>query len=93
METLLGEHGGVSLTRDFVGFYIHIRVPFWGGGPELATNLSCGTEEETSVNVLCECDALASLTYISGFLLLDPEYMMKLSTVAIWNFAKGTGLL
>ena len=30
----------------------------------------CGTEEETSVHILCECEALASLkTYVSGFLL------------------------
>jgi hypothetical protein len=34
----------------------------------------CGTEEETSVYVLCKCEALASLkyTYLGSFF-LDPE--------------------
>ena len=34
----------------------------------------CGTEEETSGHILCECEALASLrhTYLS-FFFLDPE--------------------
>jgi hypothetical protein len=32
----------------------------------------CGTEEETSVCILCECEALASQVYISGFLLFGP---------------------
>jgi len=29
----------------------------------------CGTEDETSVHILCECEALASFRYASGFLL------------------------
>ena len=34
----------------------------------------CGTEEETSGHILCECEALASLRHIYlGFLFLDPE--------------------
>ena len=53
----------------------------------------CGTEEETSVHILCECDALVSLIHIYlGSLFLDLEDIGKLSTGAIWNFAKGTGL-
>jgi len=54
----------------------------------------CGTEEETSVHVLCACEALASLihTYLGSFF-LDPEDIRKLNIGAIWNFAKGTGLL
>ena len=32
----------------------------------------CGTEEETSVHILCECEALAYQTYTSGFLLFGP---------------------
>jgi len=54
----------------------------------------CGTEQETSVHILCECEALASLrhTYLGSFL-LDPEDVMNLSLGAIWNFGKGTGLL
>jgi len=53
----------------------------------------CGTEEETSVHILCECEALASLrhSYLGSF--LDPEDIRKISIGAIWNFAKGTGLL
>ena len=55
----------------------------------LSNNLTCrkcGTEEETSVHILCECETLASLryTYLST---------RVLGMGAIWNFAKETGLL
>jgi len=54
----------------------------------------CGTEEETSVNILCECEALASLrhTYL-GFFFLDPKDIRKLNIGAIWHLGKGTGIL
>ena len=49
----------------------------------------CGTEEETSVNILCECDALASLRYTYlGYFFLDPEDIKKQSVGVIWNFVK-----
>ena len=53
----------------------------------------CGTEKETSVHVLCECEALATLrhSYLGSF--LDREDIRKLSIGAIWNYGKGTGLL
>jgi len=54
----------------------------------------CGTEEEKSVHILCECDALASLTHIylrSYF--LDPENVRKLNTRDMCKFAKGKVLL
>jgi hypothetical protein len=54
----------------------------------------CGTEEETSVHILCECEALASLRHAHlGSFFLDPEDKRELGVGAIWNFAKGTGLL
>jgi len=55
--------------------------------------MKCGTEEETSVHIFCECEALDSFrhTYLGSFF-LDPEDIRKLSIGAIWNFAKGTGL-
>jgi len=54
----------------------------------------CGTEEETSVRILCECEALASLRHAHlGSLFLDPEDIQELGMGAIWNFAKETGLL
>ena len=54
----------------------------------------CGAEEETSVHVVCECEALDSLrcAYLGSFF-LDPEDIKKLKIEAIWNFSKGTGLL
>jgi hypothetical protein len=63
----------------------------------LSNNPTCrkyGTEEETSVHILCECEASASLryTYLGSFF-LHPEEVRKLGMGAIWNFAKGTGLL
>jgi len=54
----------------------------------------CGTEEETSVHILCECEALATLrhAYLGSFF-LDLEDIRELGVGAIWNFAKRTGLL
>jgi len=54
----------------------------------------CGTEEETSLHILCECEALASLRHAClGSFFLDPEDIRELGVRAIWNFAKGTELL
>jgi len=59
-----------------------------------ATCRKCGTEEETSVHIQCECEALASLRYTyMGSFFLDPEDIRVIVMGAIWNFAKGTGLL
>jgi hypothetical protein len=54
----------------------------------------CGTEEETSVHILCECETLASLrpAHLRSFF-LDPEDIRKLSIGATWNFGEATGLL
>jgi hypothetical protein len=54
----------------------------------------CGTEEETSVHVLCACESLASLrhSYLGSFF-FDPEDIRKLNIGAIWKFAKETGVL
>jgi len=63
----------------------------------LSNNLTCrkyGTEKETTVHNLCECEDLASLRHTNlGSFFLDPEDVRKLSMGAIWNFGKGTGLL
>ena len=63
----------------------------------LSNNPTCrkrGTEEETSLHILGECEALASLrhTYLGSFF-FDPEDIRVLGVGAIWNFVKGTGLL
>jgi hypothetical protein len=54
----------------------------------------CGAGEESSFHILCECEALASLRhrYLGSFF-LDPEDIRVLGVGAVWNFAKGTGLL
>ena len=54
----------------------------------------CGTEEETSIHILYEGEALASLrhTYLDS-LFMDREDIRVIGMGAIWNFAKGTGLL
>ena len=54
----------------------------------------CGTKEETSAHILCECEALASLrhTYLCSFS-WALEDIRVLGMGAIWNFVKGTGLL
>jgi hypothetical protein len=47
-----------------------------------------------SPHFVCVCEALASLrcTYLGSFF-FEPEDIRKLIIGAIWNFAKGTGLL
>ena len=44
----------------------------------------CGMDEETSVHILCECEALASLRYTHlGSFFLDLEEVRKLGMGAI----------
>jgi hypothetical protein len=54
----------------------------------------CGAEEETSADVLCECEALATHrhSYLGSFF-LNPENIKELSLGAIWTFITRTGLL
>ena len=50
--------------------------------------------EETSVHILCECEAMTSLRYTHlGSFFLDAEDVRKLGMGVIWNFAEVTGLL
>jgi len=78
--TLLGNMEGVSLTRNFEFFFLVYISGFLFLDPEEVANLSCGTEEETAVHVLCGCEALASLrhAYLGSFF-LDPEDVKNLS--------------
>jgi len=70
--------------------YIYLYI-YWGWVINPICRI-CGAGDETSVHILCK--ALASLrhTYVGSFI-LDPEDIRKLSIGAIWNFAKGRGLL
>ena len=54
---------------------------------------SCRAEKETSVHVLCECEAVTTLrhAYLGAFV-LDPEDVVGLSLWAVWNCIKGAGL-
>jgi len=45
-----------------------------GSGKEASLIILCSTQEETSVHVLCECQASASLRHAHlGSFFLDPE--------------------
>jgi hypothetical protein len=88
----------MTQSRVFIGLLTghntlrrHLYIMGLGRDP---TCRKCGTEEETLVDVLCACEALASLrhTRLCSFF-LDPEDIRKLSIGAVWNFAKGIGLL
>jgi hypothetical protein len=52
----------------------------------------CGTEKETSVHILCECEDIASLrhAYLGSFF-LDPEDIREVGMGAIWNIVKEQG--
>jgi len=61
---------GAPFPGTLKGFLTYISGLFFGGGdPKDVANLSCGTEEETSVHVLCECEVLSSLrhAYLDSF--------------------------
>ena len=50
-----------------------------GFGNAASLIILCGNEKETSVHILCECEALASLRYAYlGSFFLDPEDIMNL---------------
>ena len=53
----------------------------------------CGVKEETSVHILCECEALAALNnrYLGSFF-LEPEDVKSISLGVIWSFSKAAGL-
>jgi len=53
----------------------------------------CGTGEETSAPILCECESLAShrLVYL-GYFFLEPADMKSIILGAIWKFSKVIGL-
>ena len=59
-----------------------------------STCMKCGTEEESSVHILYECEDLASLrhNYLGSFF-LNPEDIKKQVVGTIWSFGKSTGLL
>jgi len=53
----------------------------------------CGAEGETSVHILCECEALASHRHAYlGSSFLGPEDIKIICLWASWNFDKATGL-
>jgi hypothetical protein len=53
-------------------------------GNETSLIILCGIEKETSVHVLCECEALVSLRHAClGSFFLDPEDIMNLNIGAI----------
>jgi hypothetical protein len=53
----------------------------------------CGADDETSVHIPCQCEALASLShaYLGSFF-LEPEDIKSISLGAIWRFSKAAGL-
>jgi hypothetical protein len=52
----------------------------------------CGAEEDSSVHILYECEALASFGHAHmGSFFLDPEDTVNLSIGAIGNFGKERG--
>jgi hypothetical protein len=53
----------------------------------------CGVEDETSVHILCRCEALASSrhTYLGSFF-LEPRDIQHVSLGAIWRFGRAVGL-
>jgi len=52
-----------------------------------------GAEDEISVHILCECEALATLRHVYlGSFFLEPEDVKSIILGANWNFSNATGL-
>ena len=67
----------IDLRNGHNTLRIHLYIMGLSNNP---TCRKCGTEEETSVHILCECEALASLRHTyQGSFFLDPEDIRKLS--------------
>jgi len=80
---------GLLTGHNTLRRYLHVM-----GLNDNPTCRKCGTEEETSAHILCECEALASLRHAHlGSYFLDPVDIRVQGMGANWNFAKGTGLL
>jgi hypothetical protein len=76
------------------GYNILRRYFYVMGLSNNPTCRKCGTEEEISVHILFECEALASLRHAHlGSFFLDPENIRKQNIGGMWNFPKGTRLL
>jgi len=92
-QTLFLNRTQSSLVNAFLAGHNTLRRHLYLMG--LINNSSCrrcGTEEETSVHVLCECKVLASLRHKDlGSFFLDPEDIKYQSLEAIRN-SKRTGL-
>jgi hypothetical protein len=53
----------------------------------------CGTMEETSVHILCKCEALASLRHAHlGYFFLESKNIQSIRLGAIWSFSNASGL-
>jgi hypothetical protein len=80
----LEEHADGSLTGYFEIFFFYLHIWVLLSDPENIANLSSGTEEETSVHMLCEFEALASLRHVYlGSFLMDSKDVTNLSMGAI----------
>ena len=67
-----GNMVGAPLPGTLRPLFFTYIIGFLFLDPEDLANLSCGTEEKTSVPMLCECEALASLRHAYvGSLILD----------------------
>jgi len=81
----------IALLTGYNTLRRHLHVLGLNDNP---TCRKCVTEEETSAHILCEYEALASIRHAHlGSFFLNPEDIRVLEIGAIWNFAKGTGLL
>ena len=80
---------GLLTGHNTLSRHLHVM-----GLSDKPTCRKCGTEEETSVHILCKCEALASLRHTHlGSSFLDPEDIRVLGVEAIWNFVTSTGPL
>jgi hypothetical protein len=76
------------LTRHTLRRHLHVV-----GLTDSSLCRKCGAENETSDHVSCECEALATLRYISlRSFFLGREDIRSLSPGAIWNFFQRPGL-
>jgi hypothetical protein len=89
---IIGHNPGlyiIGLLTEHNTLRIYLYVMGLSNNP---TCRKCGIEEETSVHILCEYEASASLRHAHlGSFCLDPEGIRKRSIGVIWNYRKEQG--
>jgi hypothetical protein len=82
-------HRVISVSTGHNTLYRHLHLMGLKDSPLCR---KCGAQDETSVHILCRCEALASSRHAHLGSFLEPEDK-RITLGAIWHFGKVAGLM